>query len=1057
MSFDELLPNVVDRLARERPDAEYAEWVTATSVVAITYKQLANIINGLSWWLVEQLGPGPHGPNRDVLAYVGPNDVRYGALVLAAIKTGYVIFVTSPRNSPAAHRALFDRVQCRTFLTTDPLPPPAGAILNAVKPLQHLTVPSLEELLNKENKPYVLSKTYQELRDDPFVVMHTSGSTGLPKPIIWTQETCNRVLKSKSQEAPDGTASVEGTLVNGKRVIVTLPPFHGALLAQLMCGAIPFGNVVIAPVAAAIPTAQAVVDALKKSPADVGLLVPSVVAELGQSILYIGGDLPQDLGSSVASKVYLRSLWGATETGIVPQLLPSALLPSSSSARDLWRYVKIHPTVGAIFDQVTDDGIYELVVRRDEALADTQPVFTVAGLEQAEEYRTKDLFERHPSIDDLWCWRARADDIIVFLNGEKTNPISMEQHIVHQNPELNGALVIGAQRFQAALLIEPVSDSPLTTAEQAALIERVWPSVEEANRSAPAHARVEKSFILVVPADRRLIRAPKGTFLRGPSISQYTAEIDKLYGNADVVADDEDDGTGEAVLHTTGLDGITSLLRQQVRAVTGWSNLNENDSLFDQGMDSLQGLQLTRALRRSFRRPDLALSTIYNNPTVSQLAAAIVEGKDSGVDERKVMETLLSTYRGLIQHIPVRKDQEKRLRDASEPVNVLLTGSTGTVGTYLLRALLDRDGIGHVFCLSRREDGGRAAQTKSFTAAGLATNELDNEDRVTFIHSDFQKPSLGLDGPTYELLQSKIGLVIHAAWPVNFNLTLAAFRPQLAGLVNFLALASLASAQFIFVSSVAAVGGYRTGPPPEEILQDLDTSGPIGYGRAKLLGELLVDSAAQHLGNTVPTTIIRVGQAAGPVRRGGLWNPNEWLPSLVLSSLHLGKVPDSLGPLFDNVDFVPIDLLADVLVDLSTATTGQAASGATVFNLRNPRLTPWRTLLPAVIDAAVAKHLEVVTPAAWLASLLASSEEEGGDGKTGINKNPALKLLDFFQTLWPPADTAAEARAALAPAQPMVVDRALAASPSLRELEPVSLEWMRKWVHEWTDGRSGLQ
>lgn len=88
---DELLPNVVDRLARERPDAEYAEWVTATSVVRITYRQLANIINGLSWWLVEQLGPGPHGPRRDVLAYVGPNDVRYGALALAAVKAGYVV------------------------------------------------------------------------------------------------------------------------------------------------------------------------------------------------------------------------------------------------------------------------------------------------------------------------------------------------------------------------------------------------------------------------------------------------------------------------------------------------------------------------------------------------------------------------------------------------------------------------------------------------------------------------------------------------------------------------------------------------------------------------------------------------------------------------------------------------------------------------------------------------------------------------------------------------------------------------------------------------------
>lgn len=135
---------------------------------------------------------------------------------------------------------------------------------------------------------------------------------------------------------------------------------------------------------------------------------------------------------------------GATETGIVSQLLPSELLPSEASGRTLWRYIQFHPCVGAIFDK-TVDGIYELVVRREKALTDVQPCFTVPGIEQLEEYRTKDLFEPHPNIPNLWCWRARSDDIIVFLNGEKPNPIFMEQHIIASNPEVSGALVIGAQ------------------------------------------------------------------------------------------------------------------------------------------------------------------------------------------------------------------------------------------------------------------------------------------------------------------------------------------------------------------------------------------------------------------------------------------------------------------------------------------------------------------------------------------------------------------------------------------------------------------------------------
>lgn len=772
-----------------------------------------------------------------------------------------------------------------------------------------------------------------------------------------------------------------------------------------------------------------------------------------ETIIYIGGDLPQDIGDIVAAKVYLRCQWGTTETGIPPQLLSPKLFPPTSLNRDLWRYVQFHPCVGAMFDEVTD-GIYELVIRRDPALADTQPCFTVPGLDELEEYRTKDLFEPHPSISDAWCWRARADDIIVFLNGEKTNPISMEHHIMANNPELSGVLVIGAQRFQAALLIESASESLLTTAEQAALIERIWPSVEEANRSAPAHAQLEKSFILIVPSDRRFIRAGKGTFMRGPSISQYIEEIERLYANADFSPDDGDDGADEETLHISGLDGITHLVRQHVRTVTGWSSLDDASGFFDHGMDSLQGVRLTRALRRSFHRPGLALSTIYQNPTVSRLAAAIFTGDGDEQDEYQVMENLLATYQGLIQQIPVTQGVDERPNRTSLPTNVLLTGSTGTVGTYLLHALLARNGIGRIFCLNRGEDGGKASQHKSFAAAGL---DNDWDDRVVFIKADLQQSSLGLDGPTYESLRAQVGIVIHAAWPVNFNFPLAAFRPQLDGLVSLLTFATSSGARFVFISSVAAVEGYTRGPPPEEVLNDLDTPAPLGYGRAKFLAERLVDTAARHLGNAMPATIIRLGQVAGPVEGPGLWNPREWLPSMVLSSLHLGQVPDSLGPHFSNVDFVPVDLLSNVLVELATATTevGQVTSSATVFNIRNPHLTPWRTLLPAITDAVAGQQhssgrlpLQVVAPASWLARLRASNDTESYHDVAV--RNPAIKLLDFFDNLW---GAEAGTEPTPVPMKPMAVEHAVEASPALRRLEPVQLDWMHKWVMEWVSLR----
>ncbi|KAI8623145.1 putative NRPS-like enzyme [Xylariaceae sp. FL1651] len=1046
----ELLLHGVDRSARERPDAAYGLWpVEAASHEAgfdtITYSQLANIVNGLAWWIVEQLG---HGQNNEVLTYVGPNDVRFTAMVVAATKAGYVLFLTSPRNSPEAHRALFNSLKCRTLVTTEPLSPPALAILDAVKP-GHLSIPSVGELLRKQHQPYPYYKTFQMARQDPVMIMHTSGTTGLPKPIIWTHETAARQYNCVATDPPEGIPSLD-EFYHGKRVISTLPPFHGAGLSQYLYVSIPFGNTIITPEGSGIVTAHSLVSALKQTPADVAILVPSVVAELAQDpqllgycaehlqlIIYIGGDLPQALGDRVAEKVPLRCQWGASEVGIPHQLLPSEY------RREDWRYIRFHPCVGAIFEQVTD-GAYELVIKRDEN-SSTQAAFTIRGQENLTEYRTRDLFVPHPTIPDAWRWQARADDIIVFLNGEKTNPVSMEQHIVAENPELSGALVIGAQRFQAALLIEPaVANSPLTTAEEAALIERVWPSVEEANRVTPAHARVEKSLILITSADRRLIRAGKGTIQRPVSLALYKDDIDRLYANAEQVT--VDDGA-LGMLDLDDPDAIARFIREKALSILEWSSLDDSASFFDGGMDSLQALRLTRALQRGLKRADLSLSMVYQNPSVPQLAAVLAQQRNDQPDGRSVMESLLTTYSGVIEQIPIPKPQSTEITwKRGDTVNVILTGSTGTLGTQMLHALLQRPGIGHVFCLNRASDGGLAAQLKTFEFHAFDTEVL--KSRVSFLSANLANPSLGLDAATYDKLRDHAGLLIHNAWPVNFNLSLLAFRPHLVGVVNLIALSAAAPSpmRVLFISSVSAAGNRIEGAP-EKILRDFDAPYTQGYARSKFITELLCDTAAKHLG--IPVAVVRVGQIAGPAHIPGIWNPSEWLPSLVLGSLEMGCLPDNLGSVFDVVDWVPSDVLGEVVVDLATLEgfSESAAFEAQVFNVRNPHKTSWKALLPAITDTArgglgdgKGRELEIVTPEIWLKNLEEGMQSEGDAFKS----NPALKLLDFYrESLWA-ADESQQM------SQPMVVTKTIASSITLRELGQVRPEWMSKWVREWT-------
>ncbi|KAI1340838.1 acetyl-CoA synthetase-like protein [Xylariaceae sp. FL0016] len=972
----DLLPHIVDRLARNNPDHVYGQWPIAPSSYdagyrSITYAQLANIVNGLAWWIRSQLGPGN---GETVLTYIGPNDVRYSALVLAAVKAGYVI-----------------------LLTTDPVPPPATAVIEAVKP-QTLTIPSTGELLDTNYETYAYNETFQAAQKDPFIIMQVSC---IPKPLIWTHGTSARHQNLSGLAAPHGVKSVD-SLTRGRRVMVTLPPFHGAGVTQYLFNSIPFGNISIAPAATGIVTGHGLVEALQQTPADVALLVPSVVAEIAQDpslldycarnldlILYIGGDLPQAIGDTVAARIPLRCLWGASEVGIPQQLLPAELSPQD------WKYVSFNPSLGAEFDDIAD-GVCELVIRRREALAETQALFTIRGQEKLEyESRTKDLFGRHPSVPNAWCWRARADDIIVFLNGEKTNPVSMEQHITAKNPELAGALVVGSQRFQAALLIEPALQSPLSTAEEAALIERVWPTVEEANQTAPAHARVEKSLILVTRSDRPFIRAGKGTIQRAGSLIQYSAEIDQLYANVDA-------------------DNVSMSIRDAILSTTGWTSLGDSESFFDRGLDSLQALQVARAMRRVLHQPNYTMSTIYRNPTIKQLTANILAGE--------------------------------------APIDVLLTGSTGTLGTLILRTLLDRPGIGHVFCLNRAANGGRDVQTERLTASGLSTDGLD--ERVTFLQADLVHPSFALDNASYATLRARVGLIIHNAWPVNFNLSLSAFRPHLAGVVNLCALAAAAGPRAVrmqFVSSVGAVSGPGLGgrPAPETVLESFDTPGPNGYSKSKFLSELLCDAATQHLGT--PVAVARVGQVAGAVRCSARWNPAEWLPRLVISAVHLGCLPDHLGPRFSEIDWVPSDVLAQALVDIAMVPrTADAApnEGARVFNLRNPLTTSWEELRPAIMEAAKERGREVrlVTPSEWISRLQDSMGV--ADGKQGVEVaataavNPAIKLLDFYRdALW----------GSKAVWPPMSVQRAVQKSSALRELPAIKVDWMRKWVDEWLE------
>jgi thioester reductase-like protein len=822
---------------------------------------------------------------------------------------------------------------------------------------------------------------------------------------------------------------------------------------------IPFGTTIIFPASGGLPTAAALVEARKKTKIDILLGVPSIIEELSQNVelldycskhlerlMYCGGDLPQSIGDAVASRIKLVNIYGASEVGMLNTI-------QSKTNRDplkYWRYLHIHPRMGAEMRHVANEE-HELVLVSKPDLKALQFVFTVFPNKQ--EYHTNDLFVRHPDPDklDLWRWTARADDVIVFLNGEKTNPVSMEQHISASNAEVSAVLVAGARRFQASLLVELHNqEKKFNVAERGAMIEKLWASIEAANKVCPAHARISKTYILFTTPGKPMLRAGKGTVQRAGTLTLYETELNALYADADKLAPVDSGHTGPGRVDDAHIVG--DYIRQTMIQITGWSKdklTRGSENWFHLGLDSLQAISIVRTLRRGLEIPDLSLSLIYLNPSVTELTGAVLRMQQQEEQSAEATKVAQLQQRDQLLHELTAKIQPSASRKqppAVETHTVILTGSTGNLGTYILDALVKNPSVSHVHCLNRKADAIDVQRQKS-----KAYSLNINLSRVTFWTTDLSQPDFGLQPDEFTRLQQSATVIIHNAWTVNFNLSLPSFRPNLEGIVNLINFCAESpnSPHLFFLSSISATIRHHTtsGLTPEAVIQTT-TPAPNGYAESKYLAELLLDHAMRQRILSC-ASFARVAQVAGALRSRGLWNKTEWFPSLVISSLHVGALPDTLGPELGRIDWMPIDLLVEVLVDLALSERGSASDSLNVYHPINLHPLSWEDIRLMLADALLkttGKTVDIVSAQEWLQRVRQDIESTGsvpGLSETELQgvlaRNPAAKLLEFFTAFMSQAERGD------------VLDTRVTAKASdkLRAVSAVQPEWIEKWVGEW--------
>lgn len=115
------------------------------------------------------------------------------------------------------------------------------------------------------------------------------------------------------------------------------------------------------------------------------------------------------------------------------------------------------------------------------------------------------------------------------------------------------------------------------------------------------------------------------------------------------------------------------------------------------------------------------------------------------------MEELLRKYTA---KLPVSVMYRKA--PASSKATVLLTGSTGSLGSYLLHALLSSSNMLKIYCFNRHLSAANR-QAKENATRGLISKW---DERVVFIHGDLSQPSLGLREEQYVKSQREVTIIL---------------------------------------------------------------------------------------------------------------------------------------------------------------------------------------------------------------------------------------------------------------------------------------------------------
>ncbi|XP_014559115.1 hypothetical protein COCVIDRAFT_35652 [Bipolaris victoriae FI3] len=558
-----LLPALLSSIADQYPSLYYAWFPRDPDDISkgyrrFTFAEVANAVNAFAWWIDQNVGKlaEEQKNGNKTLVYMGPNDIRYAVLCLGSVVAGYKMLFPSPRYGSEALGKLIETIDAKVLLSPEtPYPVEAEILEKSKGGITKLQAPSVDQLFAERVAAYPFTKTFATCKDEPAICVHTSGTTGFPKPVLWTHDWIASQSQTLNLPLPAGFTRHDYHIryQNDQRgrLLVTGPPFHASGIFNMVLyplllgtkpiysqpGATPEANVdrTIAALeflhtertvtsGSATETSQKVVDCVSVMPTFIEYVAkhPAKLDQIVQrshSLRYGGGSVSRTAGDIIVDRTHLVCGIGSTEQGIWPTILRT---DDDMKLDGRWEYVTPHPALNLQFRPVSEDAgqtVYEAVMVRnngEDLDGYVQPLFRC--FPDLQEKSMGDLFLRSQKSPDMWKHHGRTDDLLVFLSNEKFFPTVAEQRIA-SHPGIAEALIVGTRRPKASLIVR---------LEEGFKLDDVWERIEEVNVDSPLYARVTKDMVIV--AQEPFLKTAKGSVRKVDMLGKYSKELDKLYG-----------------------------------------------------------------------------------------------------------------------------------------------------------------------------------------------------------------------------------------------------------------------------------------------------------------------------------------------------------------------------------------------------------------------------------------------------------------------------------------------------------------------------------------------